>query len=236
MTPGRSATCRRARRGGGVRYAAIAGIHLRPGTSDAAQLFRAHRTGNTSLSASGAESVSLYAAVSLASFCVTPPRCPTARFFTLAGSTRPAPHPTSCNYSVRAPTRNGSIPFFSTPRAKKSPFRFLRIGFGGGIALIGPPTIELAAMRQAAARQLGKLLGGPIDIDPAAEPDTQKAKRELFADREEVSRTELIPFLLGRERNKFRFTATAPGVLPASVKNLAVGQRGGGDTRKLGEN
>ena len=34
------------------------------------------------------------------------------------------------------------------------------------------------ATRQTAARQLAALLGEPIDVDPAAEPNTQKAKRE----------------------------------------------------------
>jgi hypothetical protein len=37
-----------------------------------------------------------------------------------------------------------------------------------------------AATRQTAARQLVKLLGHPIDVDPAAQPDTQKAKREIL--------------------------------------------------------
>ena len=45
------------------------------------------------------------------------------------------------------------------------------------LALLGRPE---AATRQTAARQLAKLLGDPIDIDPAAEPDSQKAKRELL--------------------------------------------------------
>lgn len=43
------------------------------------------------------------------------------------------------------------------------------------LALLGRPE---TATRQTAARQLVKLLGHPIDIDPAAQPDTQKAKRE----------------------------------------------------------
>jgi len=43
------------------------------------------------------------------------------------------------------------------------------------LALLGRPE---AATRQTAARQLAALLGEPIDVDPAAEPETQKAKRE----------------------------------------------------------
>ena len=35
-----------------------------------------------------------------------------------------------------------------------------------------------ADTRKTAARQLTALLGEPIDVDPAAAPDTQKAKRE----------------------------------------------------------
>jgi hypothetical protein len=52
-------------------------------------------------------------------------------------------------------------------------------------SLAGDPTVWIdllgrpeRATRQAAARQLIALLGCPIDIDPAAEPNTQKEKRE----------------------------------------------------------
>jgi hypothetical protein len=51
--------------------------------------------------------------------------------------------------------------------------------------LVGDPQVWLAlldrpeaATRQTAARQLAKLLGHPIDVDPAAEPTSQKGKRE----------------------------------------------------------
>ena len=43
------------------------------------------------------------------------------------------------------------------------------------LALLGRPEL---ATRQTAAGQLAALLGVPIDVDPAAEPDTQKEKRE----------------------------------------------------------
>jgi hypothetical protein len=43
------------------------------------------------------------------------------------------------------------------------------------LALLGRPE---KAVRQTAARQLAALLGKPIDVDPAAEPSTQEAKRE----------------------------------------------------------
>ena len=52
-------------------------------------------------------------------------------------------------------------------------------------SLLHDPAVWLAllerpekATRQTAARRLAALLGEPIDVDPAAEPDTQKAKRE----------------------------------------------------------
>jgi hypothetical protein len=52
-------------------------------------------------------------------------------------------------------------------------------------SLLHEPAVWLAlldrpekATRQTAARQLAGLLGEPIDVDPAAEPNTQKAKRE----------------------------------------------------------
>jgi len=48
------------------------------------------------------------------------------------------------------------------------------------LALLGRPE---AATRQTAARQLTALFGEPIDVDPAAEPDTQKAKRERLRTR-----------------------------------------------------
>jgi hypothetical protein len=48
------------------------------------------------------------------------------------------------------------------------------------LALLGRPEV---ATRRAAASQLTKLLGQPIDVDPAAEPDTQKDKRERLRER-----------------------------------------------------
>jgi len=48
------------------------------------------------------------------------------------------------------------------------------------LALLGRPEL---AVRQTAARQLAALLGEPIGVDPAAEPDTQKAKRERLRTR-----------------------------------------------------
>jgi hypothetical protein len=48
------------------------------------------------------------------------------------------------------------------------------------LALLGRP--ELAA-RRAAVGQLAALLGEPIDVDPAAEPDSQKDKREQLRQR-----------------------------------------------------
>jgi hypothetical protein len=52
-------------------------------------------------------------------------------------------------------------------------------------ALAGDPAVWLAllgrpdsATRQTAARQLATLLGEPIAVDPAADPDSQKGKRE----------------------------------------------------------
>jgi len=48
------------------------------------------------------------------------------------------------------------------------------------LALLGRPEV---ATRQTAARQLAKLLDRPIDVDPAAEPDSQKAKREKLRTR-----------------------------------------------------
>jgi hypothetical protein len=54
-------------------------------------------------------------------------------------------------------------------------------------ALFHDPAVWLAllerpdhSVRQAAAGRLAALLGGPIDIDPAAEPNTQKAKRDAL--------------------------------------------------------
>jgi hypothetical protein len=46
---------------------------------------------------------------------------------------------------------------------------------GVWLALLGRPDV---ATRRTAARQLAKLLDQPIDVDPAAEPDSQKEKRE----------------------------------------------------------
>jgi hypothetical protein len=43
------------------------------------------------------------------------------------------------------------------------------------LALLGRPELET---RRTAARQLAKLLGRAIDVDPAADPDSQKANRE----------------------------------------------------------
>jgi hypothetical protein len=51
---------------------------------------------------------------------------------------------------------------------------------GVWLALLGRPEV---ATRQTAARQLAKLLDQPIDVDPAAEPDSQKAKREKLLTR-----------------------------------------------------
>lgn len=52
-------------------------------------------------------------------------------------------------------------------------------------SLAGVPAVWLAllarsdpAIRRTAAKQLAKLLGGPISVDPAADPKTQKDKRE----------------------------------------------------------
>jgi hypothetical protein len=48
------------------------------------------------------------------------------------------------------------------------------------LALLDRPEV---ATRQLAARQLAALLGGPIGVDPAAEPKTQESKRELLRKR-----------------------------------------------------
>jgi hypothetical protein len=48
------------------------------------------------------------------------------------------------------------------------------------LALLGRPEVTT---RQTAARQLAKLLGQPIDVDPAAEPDSQKDKRDRLRER-----------------------------------------------------
>jgi hypothetical protein len=48
------------------------------------------------------------------------------------------------------------------------------------LALLSRPE---AATRQTAARQLAKLLGQPIDVDPAAQPDSQKDKRDRLRER-----------------------------------------------------
>jgi hypothetical protein len=59
-----------------------------------------------------------------------------------------------------------------------------------GASLVRNPAIWLAlldrpdvATRQTAVRQLTALLGGPVDIDPAAEPKTQESKREQLRKR-----------------------------------------------------
>lgn len=56
--------------------------------------------------------------------------------------------------------------------------------------LAGDPAVWLALLarpepesRKTAARQLILLLGGPIDVDPAADPDTQKQQRERLRTR-----------------------------------------------------
>lgn len=55
------------------------------------------------------------------------------------------------------------------------------------VSLVRDPAVWLAllerpetAKRQTAAGQLAALLGHPIDVDPATEPDTQKAKRDAL--------------------------------------------------------
>ncbi len=48
------------------------------------------------------------------------------------------------------------------------------------LALLARPKVET---RRIAARQLASLLDGPIDVDPAADPDSQKERREAIRER-----------------------------------------------------
>ena len=97
-----------------------------------------------------------------------PRRCwPTCGIWTSAGW-MPSSGSASAGFWRPRPRRTETIRP-SRPRPRWPPTR------PSGWRLLGRPEL---ATRQAAAGQLASLLGGPVGVDPAAEPETQKDKRE----------------------------------------------------------